>query len=127
MTSCGQNDQGEEFERKDGKIIIINNDGSWKFKEKPTSNNSTFTDPRDGHVYKIVTIGTQTWFAENLSFKPSSGEYWAFVNNQDNVDKYGYFYDWKTAKNVCPNGWHLPTKTEFAKLQATVKIMMVIH
>ena len=26
--------------------------------------NTIFTDPRDSQTYKIVVIGTQTWFAE---------------------------------------------------------------
>ena len=74
-----------------------------------------FTDSRDNKRYKIVEIGNQTWMAENLAYKTSSG-CWAYDNDQSNVTKYGYLYNWETAKNVCPTGWHLPTKSEFETL-----------
>ena len=75
----------------------------------------TFTDTRDGKVYKTIKISTQTWMAENLAYKANSG-CWAYNNNASNVTKYGYLYDWKTAKTVCPTGWHVPTDAEWTTL-----------
>lgn len=76
----------------------------------------TFIDDRDGQTYKVVKIGNQYWMAENLAFKPDTGTYWAYDNDQSNVEIYGYLYDWETAKNVCPTGWHLPTDAEWTTL-----------
>ncbi len=75
-----------------------------------------FTDKRDDKSYKWIRIDDQVWMAENFAFKPSEGKYWAYNNDENNIPSYGYLYDWQTAQNIAPEGWHLPSKDELKKL-----------
>ena len=94
----------------------------------------------DGNVYKTITIGTQTWMAENLrvtkyrngdtigttypplkdiSLENAPKYQWAPEGRINYVPIYGRLYTWYTvtdSRNVCPVGWHLPDNLEWTTL-----------
>ena len=78
-----------------------------------------FKDVRDGRLYRSVQIGEQIWMAENLKYEAKSGTVCAhaFTEYYETV---GLLYNWETAKNVCPTGWHLPSNEEWDKLIFTL-------
>lgn len=76
----------------------------------------TFKDQRDNKVYNTLKIGSQWWMVNYLEYEAKSG------SRIGTVEKDGYnmeglrLYTWKTAKDVCPKGWKLPSKDDFNKL-----------
>jgi uncharacterized protein (TIGR02145 family) len=93
----------------------------------------------DGNTYQTVLIGAQEWMAENLRTgtyangdpipnvtdntawsQLGSGAWSNYLNNTANDATYGKLYNWFAAtdpRNVCPQGWHLPTDAEWQELE----------
>lgn len=94
----------------------------------------------DGHAYKTIKIGNQTWMAENLrtthyrngdpisnitgnsQWVTAGTEAYASYNNSEELDEiatYGLLYNWFSVsdpRNLAPEGWRVATQSDWDAL-----------
>ena len=85
----------------------------------------TVTD-HEGNVYNTVQMGSQCWTKENMrcTTSPSTGTNqigWYLNNDPSTAATYGLLYNWDAAMAICPQGWHLPSVTEWTQMLNYVK------
>jgi len=121
IIGCDSNDLNGDPRQLNAFLWSIGGRGNDDGGGTDSSNMVSFTDDRNGKKYRIVTIGMQTWMAENLNYDPADGTgSWCYDDEPENCVKYGRLYDWETANNVCPKGWKLPSRQEWQSLVSYV-------
>ncbi len=109
------------------KSILHTQDLPAEYFFNPDFEYGTFTDPRDGHVYKTTEYNGQTWLAQDMDYFDSSDT--LFVKQSRCAKNLGYrefsaeengycdgasrFYTVNVSKKVCPEGWRLPKKEDW--------------
>ncbi|MFA7364977.1 MAG: FISUMP domain-containing protein [Patescibacteria group bacterium] len=97
-----------------------------------SGNSGSFVDSRDSTSYNWARVGDQIWMTNNLKYLPAissssmvsiaephyyvygyEGANVAIAKETPNFNTYGVLYNITSALTACPEGWHLPSNSEW--------------
>lgn len=135
--ACTSQNEGDVKKSEFNRTEWLCENGEWTYVMKQYDGED-IVDSRDNRTYKTVGIGTQQWMAENLSLDVCTVK-----DSCMYFEDFGRVYNWASAmdsmglysqnsagcgngvicnaqkpvRGICPEGWHIPSKDEFAVLR----------
>ena len=73
-------------------------------------------DERDNQVYRTVTVGEQTWMAENLNYIDTNNVSYCYNWNPRSCSVAGRLYRTFNRDSTCPAGWRIPSESDWRTL-----------
>ncbi len=96
----------------------VSNGAIWNFTEGDFDYGS-FTDTRDGRVYRTIVINGVTWMADNLAYTPPDNSAWLYPGRDlANDTEYGKLYQnvYMASHNLAPAGWRVANDDDYTAL-----------
>jgi uncharacterized protein (TIGR02145 family) len=106
---------------------------------------SQLADTRDGQCYTIVKLENRWWMAESLRYGTIIDPKNQVMSDNNKVERmviedsgspgsyslYSWYeaidYNMEENQGICPDGWHIPTKSEWESLYANFPIKYITH
>lgn len=138
---CTKDGDRVKSESRDG-VFYICYDGEWymsgqgtealpvEYGFNPDFDYGTFTDPRDGNVYRTTIFRGKTWLSQNINYYDKNDtmlvKYSLCASEANNgngnenwtCEHTGRYYTADAAHHACPDGWRLPLKSDWDELTA---------
>ena len=125
---CTNAEEGKMVKLNKENLHVICRSGAWKIFIKPIPHSfDSIVDPRDGNVYKTVTIDmdgtTQTWMAEDLAYAADGSHcsrelFEPYDNDPFYCKYYGREYTLQTALGIDSSFYRLPNFDECVEFKA---------
>ncbi len=126
------------------RAFVTNKDGVFYSNEQvfntlPDNNNYGRLLDQEGNIYRTIVIGKQEWMADNLNSSiyrngdlieniqtknawenTNSGAWVHYMFNKKNENPFGKLYNGYAViddRKLCPEGWRIPTKSDWIELR----------
>ena len=129
----------EEFHRGDNAIVrcvVVSESDDVQKTDAPKqySADKYITDARDDENYRFTEINGKYWLAENLRYREAVTNDTICVHDECYYmcGDEGCLYSWYAAvgdstHDVCPEGWHLPSRSEWDEMLTFVAMENGVH
>ena len=129
----------EEFHRGDNAIVrcvVVSESDDVQKTDAPKqySADKYITDARDDENYRFTEINGKYWLAENLRYREAVTNDTICVHDECYYmcGDEGCLYSWYEAvgdstHDVCPEGWHLPSRSEWDEMLTFVAMENWVH